>query len=62
MDIYTESRQGKDAEALVGMMRDLRLGSCAEAAWSQTHRTFQTHGARGGDSKRIATRTSTTCL
>ena len=46
-DIYAESRQGKDSKALFAIMRGLRLGSCAEAAWPQTHRTFQTHG---GDS------------
>jgi hypothetical protein len=43
-DIYAESRQGKDFEALVTMVRDPRLGSCAEAAWPQMHQTFQTHG------------------
>jgi hypothetical protein len=31
-DIYAESREGKNSEASVAMMRDLWLGSCAEAA------------------------------
>ena len=31
----------------MAMLRHLRLGSCAEAAWPQTNQTFQTHG---GDS------------
>ena len=46
-DLYAERRRGKDCDALLEMMDELKLVSCGQAAWPQPHAGFVTHS---GDS------------
>ena len=43
-DLYAEHRRGKDRDALLEMMDELKLVSCGQAAWPQSHAGFVTHG------------------
>ena len=43
-DLYAERRRGKGLDALLGMMDELKLVSCGQAAWPQSHAGFVTHG------------------
>ena len=42
-DLYAAARAGKDRGALTGVMNELQLVSCAEAAWPRSHELFHTH-------------------
>ena len=42
-DLYAATRAGKDRDALVGIMNELQLVSCAAAAWPRSHELFHTH-------------------
>jgi len=46
-DLYAEHRRGKDRDALMEMVDELKLVSCGQAVWPQSHTGFVTHG---GDS------------
>ena len=43
-DLYAEHHKGKDFDALVWLLWELNLVSCAAAAWPETHHLFCTHG------------------
>ena len=42
-DLYAERRRGKDRDVLLGMMDELKLVSCGQAAWPRAHVEFVTH-------------------
>ena len=46
-DLYAEHRSGKDRDALLELMDELKLVSGGQAAWPESHAGFVTHG---GDS------------
>ena len=46
-DLYAEHRRGKDRDAMMEMIDELKLVSCGQAVWPQSHTGFVTHG---GDS------------
>ena len=46
-DLYAEHRRGKDRDAMIDMMDELKLVSCGQAVWPQSCSAFVTHG---GDS------------
>ena len=43
-DLYAERRRGKDRDALLEMMDELKLVSGGQAAWPESHAGFITHG------------------
>ena len=46
-DLYAVHRRGKDRDAMLEMMDELKLISCGQTVWPQSHTGFATHG---GDS------------
>ena len=46
-DLYAEHRCRKDRDAMMEMLDELKLVSCGQAVWPQSHTGFVTHG---GDS------------